>query len=91
MHGLLQAAKQLGSEAAKLNCHCEAKSFKGIIEFFENPLLQSHSIKKIAKFFIVRKFVKFLSLTKWKLFTNFVQISEIWMNSEPSPKFLSSL
>ena len=50
------AAKQLGSEAAKRNCHCEAKSLKGIIEIFENPLSQSHSIK--------REFVKLFSLTK---------------------------
>ena len=58
---LFLVAKQLGSEAAKRNCHCEAKSFKEIIEIFEYPLSQSHSIK--------REFVKFLSLlTKWKLF-----------------------
>ena len=173
-HSLLREVSKLGSEAAKRNSHCEAKSFKGIIEIFENTLSQSHSIKKIAKFFVIREFVKFLSLlTKRKLFalapegressrlnavnygyerggnkeklkhtdratecamtnvgednnilspknllkrfqedlslnaqddervtvgwayqpnnvTNYVQISEIWMNVVPSPKFLSS-
>ena len=55
-HSLYKAAGQLGSEAAKRNCHCEVKSLKGIIEIFENPLSQSHLIK--------RKFVSLLGLTK---------------------------
>ena len=58
---LIKAAKQLGSEAAKRNCHCEAKSFNDIVKIFENPLSQSHSIK--------REFVKLFSLLiKRKLF-----------------------
>ena len=56
---LFSAAKQLGSEAAKRNCHCEAKNFKRIVKIFEYPLLQSHSIK--------REFVKLLSLTSCKI------------------------
>ena len=51
---LLRGVRQLGSEAANRNCHCEAKSFKGIVNIFENTLSQSHSIK--------RKFENLLSL-----------------------------
>ena len=64
----MQAAKQLGSEVAKRNCHCEAKSFKGIVKIFENPLSQSHSIKKLASFVSIRESVKLFSLTKRKFF-----------------------
>ena len=60
-HSLYKTAGQLGSKAENRNCHCEAKSLKGIIEIFEYPLSQSHSIK--------REFVKLFSLlTKPKLF-----------------------
>ena len=58
-HSRLREARQLGSEAAKRNCHCEAKSCKVLIKFFENPLSQSHSIK--------REFENFLSLFNCKI------------------------
>ncbi len=61
---LLREVRLLGSEAAKRNCHCEAKSFKGIIKLFENTLSQSHSIKKLA---IIKKFEKLLSFSNCKI------------------------
>ena len=57
------AAKQLGSEAATRNSHCEAKSFKGIVKIFEYSLSQSHSIKKLASFILIKEFGKLFSLT----------------------------
>ena len=60
---LFLAAKQLGSEAATRNSHCEAKSFKGIVKIFEYSLSQSHSIKKLASFILIKEFGKLFSLT----------------------------
>ena len=44
-HSLYKAAEQLGNEAAKRNCHYEAKNFKGIVLIKEFDKLFSLSTK----------------------------------------------